>query len=278
MFRDIAVPMTGGSYDDYALQAALSLSAHYQAKLAALEIVELPMPAYDTWALTPDPGTMDLYDTLRKSAEERSARLRQRLAKEKVVHRIRTVEALYISAWDAAAREAVYADLIVVPGFSRKEEKRTAHANGVASLLIEAGRPILVIPEQASLVFPLNKVVLAWRSSKEASRALHDAIPLLRDAKSVDVLIYDEDQGAPGKERQNNLIGHLAAHDVNAKAIVRKSRGIDIGSLILSHAEKVDADLVVAGGYGHSRFREWALGGVTRELLRSSRIPLLLSH
>jgi nucleotide-binding universal stress UspA family protein len=107
---------------------------------------------------------------------------------------------------------------------------------------------------------------------------LHDAIPLLRDAKSVDVLIYDDDTGSPGKTKQENLIEHLASHDVKAKVIARRSRGIDIGSLILSHAEKCDADLVVAGGYGHSRFREWALGGVTRELINASRIPLLLSH
>jgi len=151
-------------------------------------------------------------------------------------------------------------------------------AQGLATAIMQSGLPVLIAPNNDRLLMTPKRAVVAWHPSREACRALHDALPILRGLESVDLLSYDDDTEPLGPMRRQALVENLTRHGVKARSVAQASRGVDIASLIVSHAEKSGADLVVAGTYGHSRLREWAFGGVTRELVWNASLPVLMSH
>jgi nucleotide-binding universal stress UspA family protein len=127
---------------------------------------------------------------------------------------------------------------------------------------------------------PPRRVVVAWDGSREAARATHDALPLLRLAEEAIVLIVDaRDLGARvGQEPGADVAAHLTRHEVRTRVKRVTSDRTGIGELILAQAGAEDADLLVMGGYGHSRFREMLLGGVTRHVLEHTTRPVLFAH
>lgn len=145
-------------------------------------------------------------------------------------------------------------------------------------LALSTGRPVLVVPRYGSFPAVGDHVLVGWNASREAARAVNDALPLLRRAQRVTVLTVD-----PGDEPERRIPGadialHLARHGVNA--VVAQTRGADIsvGDVLLSYAADVGADLIVCGAYGHSRLREMVLGGATRHLLQHMTVPVLMAH
>jgi len=143
-------------------------------------------------------------------------------------------------------------------------------------VILSCGRPVLGLPV-ANLPDEVGRQVLvAWDGSREASRALNDALPLILGAKSVTVLSVDPDEAM--WESTQAAAGHLRRHGVAATPHKIPGAGMGIGDVILAHCDYLDADLVVAGAYGHSRLREAALGGVSRTLLRQMMVPVLMSH
>jgi len=278
MLKDIAVIMTGGDGDSSAVNAGAKLARHFDGKLSPLYVVELPEPAFNTWAILPDPKTQTLHEQLRRHASTAAERAQSELDAAHVdTHRVRIVEALYAHAWAVAARECYCTDLIVVGKHQQKDAGKWQLQN-ISGLLFQTGRPLLVVPPAGELSVPIKKILIAWRPTREASRAIHDAMPLLHKAESVEIVVYDDDDDQEARHRRRVVTDHLWHHDINAKCVAIDSRGIDIASLILAHADNIGAELVIAGGYGHSRFVEWVLGGVTRGLLAEARIPVLLSH
>lgn len=148
-------------------------------------------------------------------------------------------------------------------------------------VLMQSGRPLLVLPYAGAWsVAPASRVLVGWNASREAARAMHDALPMLKKATNVEVVVFetpadvDLDHGQlPGADVGLWLARHGVA--VNVKHVPAKMAA---GEALLSYAADMNAELIVAGGYGHSRFREAVLGGVTRTLLRSSPVPVLMSH
>lgn len=277
MYKDISVVMTGSDGDDHALKLSIPLARHFNARLLPWQVVELPEPAYNTWAIVPDPRAERVHEKLRHTAADLAGRAQALLAEAKADSRhVHVIEALYISAWEAATRECFGSDLIVVCKPNRPETIRR-HAQGIATLLLQSGRPVLVIPAEAPLPVPPKNILVAWRPGAEATRALHDALPFLQAADAVQIVAYD-DVDVHEPERRHALLNHLRRHGVNATSFASESQGADLTGLIFAHARKAHADLIVAGGYGHSRWREWALGGVTQDLLLSARTPVFLSH
>lgn len=278
MYQDITVVMTGSDGDERALDHGILLASHFNNRLSPLQVVDLPQPPYNNWSVMADLYTVKLYEAQRQEAA-RKASLAQAKLREVVINKadVRLVEALYLGVWEAAARECFSTDLIVV-GKSDKPEVIHRQAQGIATLLMRSGLPTLVTPAHGPSLGMPRKIVVGWRPSREACRALHDALPLLREAESVDVLAYDDDADPQELTRRQALIEHLVRHGVTAHSIALKSKGMDIASLLFAHAEKQEADLLVVGAYGHPRIREWAFGGVTREVLLNARMPVLLSH
>lgn len=275
--KEITALMMGTDADEKLLDAAAQLARHFRARLAPMQVVELPEPPYNTWAIFPDPGIDKANDALRQHAIKLAKRADQKLSGLALdAAPVRLVEALYASPWEVAANECFCTDLVMA---AKTRHQSQREMQGIATLILESGRPILVMPVDGEPFAVPKRIVVAWSPVREACRAVHDALPFLRDAESVEVLACPDDVKA---ERPHvvlcTLVEHLHRYGVKANPIVQEAQGIDIASLILAHAKKVDADMVIAGGYGHSRFREWALGGVTRELLLTCRLPALLSH
>jgi len=168
-----------------------------------------------------------------------------------------------------------YADLIVVgqpdPADSSPELEKLPD-----NLVLEAGRPVMVIPYIGAKRRIGNKLLVAWNGSREAARAVADAMPLLERADEVKVLSAKPlDIGnLPGAD----IALHLARHDVNTEAYGTTNKDIDIGDLLLNEAAEEGADLLVMGAYGHSRLRETILGGATRHILQHMTVPVLMSH
>jgi nucleotide-binding universal stress UspA family protein len=173
------------------------------------------------------------------------------------------------------ANEARCADLIITATMPREHFAVTRHA-GPGDLIMLAGRPVLLVPH-AGAKFPLNRVVIAWKDTREARRAVQDALPLLKAANDVSIVeIAPKEVTFKALDRIKDVATWLERHGVVAAPLVIPATGDD--ALDLDAAlEKQSADLVVAGAYGHSRVREWAFGGVTDSIMRSGRCALL-SH
>jgi nucleotide-binding universal stress UspA family protein len=127
---------------------------------------------------------------------------------------------------------------------------------------------------------PPLRVLVAWDGSREAARAVHDALPLLRRAREVSVLVADPERLATkiGEKPGADLAAHLARHGLPVRVEVVKSGGRPLGEILLAQVEEERADLLVMGGYAHARLRELVLGGTTRHVLTHASVPVLLSH
>ena len=144
-------------------------------------------------------------------------------------------------------------------------------------VLFESGRPVIVVPRGID-AFSVKRVIVAWDGSAKAARALHDALPLLRDADQVELVSIvgekDLSTALPGAE----IAPQLARHNIKATILDLPAQKGDAAETLRQHASNVRADLIIMGAYAHSRLRQLILGGVTRSLLKSAPVPLFLSH
>ena len=171
-----------------------------------------------------------------------------------------------------------YADLSVV-GQPNRDEPQDADAVTVTTVMT-SGRPVLAIPFAGEFPTIGERVLVAWNASREAARALNDALPLLLGAKQVTVLAINPQRGLGGQGDvpAADIALHLARHGMKAEAAHTVAKDIADGEALLSYAADIGADLIVAGAYGHSRARELVFGGVTRTLIAEMTAPVLLSH
>ena len=145
---------------------------------------------------------------------------------------------------------------------------------------LASGRPVLIVPYAGHFETVGHRVLIGWNATREATRAVNDAMPLLAAADVVTVLTIDAREGpdAHGELPGADISLHLARHGVKAEIERTVSAGIPAGEVLLSRAADLGADLLVIGAYGHSRVRELLLGGATRSILQSMTLPVLMSH
>ncbi|MEO8923755.1 MAG: universal stress protein [Caldimonas sp.] len=279
MIKDVIFPVTNTAGDANAMESAIALAISAHAHLDVLEFVNLPLPPDRPWG-NRDLSLGDLYEKHRLKAELDAAAWRQRLAKEPIKSEVRVVESTFTESPDLAAEHARCSDLAVMTMATDVVGEDAIVHNFFGSLLLATGRPLLLIP-QGFKWRPIKHAVVAWRPSREAARTLHDALPLLNVADSVDLLELDSDQS---RQRENPPPGgdasvHLYRHGIKAVFVAQSAGGASVASVLIKHVRDSGADLLIAGGYGHSRFREWALGGTTRELLSGAcPVPILFSN
>lgn len=145
--------------------------------------------------------------------------------------------------------------------------------------LFESGRPLVVVPYTQRERLKLEKIVCCWDGSRTAARAINDALPFLKRAQAVELLTVSTEKNHNGREVPGIDIGaHLARHDIKVEVESIPAADIDVTNAILSHVSDCSADMIVIGGYGHSRLREFVLGGVTRQMLSTMTVPVLMSH
>lgn len=186
---------------------------------------------------------------------------------------------------------ARYADLVVISQYNAADKSPSVMRDFPAYVLLHSGRPVLIVPHalQAGQLAPAahpaaaNNVLISWNGSKEASRAVSAALPLLQRAGQVHVAVFDAQLHAAehGEHPGADIVQYLARHGVQARLLLLDggaTRRGDIGDALLSQASDLSADLLVMGAYGHSRLRETILGGVTRTVLQSMTIPVLMAH
>ncbi|MDZ4373159.1 MAG: universal stress protein [Phenylobacterium sp.] len=176
---------------------------------------------------------------------------------------------------DALARNACAADLIVVSG--RQAESRTRSADA-ADVVMNAGRPVLIVPE-GRRTLQADTVVVAWKNTRECRRAVADARPFLAGAKVVIVLGVSKPDAAEAVSAEvSDVVANLRRHGVEARGQVEPQGSGVVTETIQSVADAAGADLIVCGAYGHSRLREWVFGGVTDDLIHRPGRFILMSH
>jgi nucleotide-binding universal stress UspA family protein len=176
----------------------------------------------------------------------------------------------------ALARASRAADLVMAGGCLAHEDRY--RQCDTAEVMLQAGRPVLVVPPKDGGLKG-EAVVVAWKDSRESRRALADALPFLERAETVLVMeVCGQDEAADAELRARAVVAGLKRHDVKAHARVVVAPPERVAAELHVAAEAIGADLVVAGGYGHTRFGEWVFGGVTRDLLNRPERFVLLSH
>lgn len=176
---------------------------------------------------------------------------------------------------------ARYADLVIV-GQEDQSDPETLPAMGfVESVVLAGGRPVLILPYAGKVPRSFNNILLAWDGGREAARAAADAMPFLMAAKTVHVMHVTRGNRTEvlGPIPGLDIAMFFARHGVNVRVTPeRGANDVAVGEDLLSRAADLNIDLIVMGAYGHSRMQEWVLGGVTRTMLETMTVPVLMSH
>ena len=260
--------------NDARLHVAGDLAEQFNAKLIGIASCR-PQPSY----YADGPLAQSLVRQLETEANEKLEQLEQRF-RTAFQNRIENVEwrRAYAVPADFVAREARSADLVIagadrMGGLSDPLWRLDPH-----ELVMKLGRPMMVVPPEVDRL-KLASVVGGWKDPREARRAVVDALPLLKKAKEVtvvEIIEKDDDRPVAGR-RVADVAAWLGRHQIDACHMVPNHRGDAVEQLI-RHASDIEADMIVAGAYGHTRMREWIFGGVTRDLITQSRHCSLLSH
>ncbi len=176
---------------------------------------------------------------------------------------------------EVIANEARAADLIVIGQDELPGDVGRTYDPG--TIILTAGRPVLVVP-RAIHSLTAERVLIAWKDTREARRAIRDALPFLKKATSVSIALANPEKATGVDAQVADVVGYLARHDVKVDRQIATVAEEEEGDILLQLAEDNRTDLLVAGAYGHSRLSEWIFGGVTRHLLCNSTVPCLFSN
>lgn len=172
------------------------------------------------------------------------------------------------------------ADMIIVGQYDEKSASGSIPEEMPENLVLESGRPVLIIPYAGDFKTVGKKAVVAWTPGRESVRALNDAIPLMTEAKKVKVIAINQKKKdkRPSGVTVDQAAAHLARHGIKVESDQFSTRGVDEGNLILNCLSDERADLLVMGAYGHHRLRQLILGGVTQKIFEHMTTPVLMSH
>jgi nucleotide-binding universal stress UspA family protein len=258
-------------------EVAAGLAADFGAHLVGLCLLRKPeLPGYIRSA-----EIAEMLAQRARDAEDRVKNSRQmlldRLAAQGLSGECRVVEG---EAADLAAVHGRYADLLIISQADMNAPNAAAAMDDIQSVIFAAGRPLLLVPYAGKVKTLGKNAFVAWNASREATRAVTDALPLLQRADKVTVMIVRprSDTRGHGEIPGADIAGYLARHGVKVDVMSEEGEGIDVGELMLSRVADLGSDLIVMGAYTHSRLRQWILGGATRTMLESMTVPVLLSH
>jgi nucleotide-binding universal stress UspA family protein len=275
MIKDIVVSLGLGAQDPAGI-FAISVADAYKAHLTGLAFSYEPIiPGAVMGGIPPE-----FIESQRVESENKAraavARFEAAAKRADVAAETLVVTASVSGAADRLAHIARRFDLVIVGQADREEGLPDEVLDEAA--LFESGRPVIFVPFIQKAGLKLDRVMVCWDGSRAATRAVADSMPLLKKAKVVEIVMV---AGKPGKADEipgADLGQHLARHGLKVEVKRITSSEIDVPSTILSYAADSSADMIVMGGYGHSRLREFVLGGVTRRILETMTVPVLMSH
>lgn len=275
MIKDILVNLSTENKRDaaaeYAVSVAITLDAHLSGVAFAFEPT-VPGTVFDGVSATIVAASSVEF---KKAAKASADRFDEMARGASLSADSRVVSAGVEAAADIFGRMARRCDLSIV---------RQTNPDGytedpiIEAALFGSGRPVLIVPYIQKQGLALNRVLLCWDGSRHAARAFADALPLLERSNHIDVITIATKADNKGEISGADIAHHLARHKLKVELKKLVAPDVDVASTILSHAADTSADLIVMGGYGHSRLREFVLGGATRGILASMTVPTLMSH
>jgi nucleotide-binding universal stress UspA family protein len=272
--KDLLVHVHSESFSGPMVDAALALAERHDTHLVGLGIrAPADMPTYAE-ARLPESVIEILDEREATRLSEAEAMFTSRAKHAGREDRVEWREAAGLPA-QTLSLHARYADLVVAAQ-SPQDSSDRRFVDLAEDVLIAAGRPVLVVPSTGARAPIGDKVIVAWNGSREAARALGDAMPLLDKAASVEIFIAGDPNigDLPGAD----VGAHLARHNIRVDIHRAPSDEVSVGDALLNRVSDAGADMVVMGGYGRSRFREFVLGGVTRHILQHLTVPVMMSH
>lgn len=294
-FKDILVHLDNHRTFDSRVPIAISLAQQSEGRIAALYGFELPEDSQPPLSLAD--ALYVTHNAVQTAYEGRTAYERERdtafdnAAQCEAAFHAAAQRAGVPASWETWPEEprdlialitgrARYADIAILGQADPKHPMFDALAPLAERIMLDCGRPVLIVPYEARIDAVGKRVLVAWNGSREAARAIADALPLLQSAERVKVLAVGAIAGADRDDDQplGRIVRHLEQHAIRAEGAHLNGREGDAADLILSEADDIGCDLLVMGGYGHSRTRERILGGVTRAVLQHMTVPVLMSH
>jgi nucleotide-binding universal stress UspA family protein len=275
MLKDMLVYLPG-SGGDAAARYAISVGETFGAHVAALTFAFDPViPASVMGGISADliERQRTENDKAARAAVEQFDRLSRKAG---VSTETRVLSGTLAGSAESFAGLARRFDVSVVP--QADPNRLAAEDLIVEAALFNSGRPVIVVPYIQKDALKLDRVVVCWDGSRAAARAIGDAMPFLERAKAVDVLIVASDKPKSDETPGADIGQHLSRHGIAVDVKRVQRADVDVPNTILSYAADNATDFLVMGGYGHSRLREFILGGVTRGMLQSMTVPVLMSH
>ena len=275
--RDMVVNLS--STDDATIDFAVSLAGAFDAHLAAVAFLyeEVPIAMLgDDIAAQWVEGVEELRREAQSAAKTALARFDKLARGAGVSAEARMVETTFTEAGDEFGRIARRFDLSLV----RQAEPASRRPDDliIQAALFDTGRPVLIVPYIQKGEARLDRVLICWDGSRPAARAIADSLPFLRRAKAIEIVTVGERVKGEETMTGGDLTDHLRRHGLSVATKNIVAPDVDVTSTILSHAADCSADMLVMGGYGHSRLREFVLGGATRGILATMTVPTLMSH
>ncbi|RFB78523.1 universal stress protein [Methylovirgula sp. 4M-Z18] len=273
--KDIAVFIDSDAKADrataYALSLARSFDAHVTGIATAIDML-IPAPMMGE---IPSDVFVAAFEKAQDVAKQACANFAAAAKRQHLLYDTHLIAGLPGAVYERFARFIRHFDLTVIQ--QPTPETLGDEAAFIETALFRSGRPALVVPHNWDKPFKCERIIVAWNQSPPAARAISDALPLLKLAKSVEVVTVENsaetDIDLPGF----NITRHLARYNVNAK-LNKLSGKTDVATQVLSRLHELESDLLVMGGYGHSRISEFIWGGATRGILKAMTAPVFIAH
>lgn len=276
-YKSILVHLDGTEHGQKRVQIATDIAKANEAHLIGAAMIGASTRSFETSNISEKaPSLAKHLDFLRDRAVHAAEWFEQELLRRGgISFEARVVDG---DASQGISLQARYCDLVVV-GQSDKGDASVVAAEFSENVLLHSARPVLIIPNEGNLTSVGKKALIAWDASLGATRAITDAIPMLKRADIVQLVVFNPDAYPErhGERPGDDVALYLARHGVNIEVLQQKTTR-EIGSAILRLAGELSSDLIVMGGYGQSRFRQMLLGGVTRTVLGEMNIPVVMSH
>jgi len=272
--KDILVALSTRDQNDPGRDYAITMAAHHQAHVTAVAyslVPESPFSVYPQFV-------SGLLHEFRAEAEQAATAARKRFQHAarsgEVEHSFEQASCPLLNAVSDFTSRLRTADIAILTQHKSGEVERFGDVF-LEAALFHSGRPVLVVPRGYEAPFSVERVLIAWDASVHATRAVAAAIPFLVGTTSLRILTVQEP--SKGSDfRESALVQHFRRHDLQPDLAQRSDR--DVPEAILREVESFRATLLVMGGYGHSRFREFVFGGATRLMLKKMAAPVLLAH
>jgi nucleotide-binding universal stress UspA family protein len=275
--RDILVHLDAAPAMPARLELAAALARQHGARLTGLAVIDIALPPI----ATPDGGGAavgPLLAAMRRDALAEAAGIRTRFedaaSRLGVAAEWRQTEGITA---EQVARHGRTSDLLLLGQPDPEGDAPKALAVFEAALF-SSGRPLLMVPHAGRFTHVGRRALIAWNGRREAARAVHDALPLLAGAEHVVVLTAGMEPPEADADPTAEMLRHLARHGLPVSAAREIGTDLEVADIILNRAAETGADLLVMGAYGHSRLREFVLGGATRSILRQMTLPVLMAH